>query len=300
MSHQPASAHSAPDAMRGFAAALLCYIAWGLLPFYMKQLADVPVAEVIAHRVLWALPCAGLLLLFTGGMPALRQAVRAPRVFGMAAVTASLITCNWGVYTWAVINDRTLDTALGYYINPLVSVLLGVALLGERLDRAQKIAIALAASAVALLALRSGGIPWVSLALPVTFAMYGYLRKTMPVGALQGFTLEVLILSVPAAAYVAWLTATGGNHFGAVASDSFWLMMAGPVTAGPLVLFAVGARNLQLSTIGVMQYLAPTLAFLVAVFAFGEPFSPIQAAAFGLIWVGLAIFTWSSLARRRR
>ncbi|MGV6875149.1 EamA family transporter RarD [Pseudochelatococcus sp. B33] len=300
MSNPSISARPAPDALRGLTYALMAYLLWGLLPLYLKEVAHVPVGEVIAHRILWAVPFAGLLLLATDGTKAMRRAVRDPRVLGMAAVTATLISCNWGVYTWAVINDRALDTSLGYYINPLVSVLMGVVLLRERLDRPQVIAIGLATAAVLLLAVQAGGVPWVSLALPVTFAIYGYLRKTLPVAALQGFALEVLILSIPAGAYVAWLTATGGNHFGTVAADSLWLMAAGPVSAAPLVMFAVGARNLPLSTLGIMQYIAPTLVFLIAVFVFGEPFSLTQAVAFGLIWAGLAIFTWSGLAGHKR
>lgn len=294
------SARPAPDALKGFTCAALAYLAWGMLPLYMKQVADVPVGEVVAHRTLWAVPAAILMLVLTGGMGAMSRAIRDPRVVGMAVVTALLISCNWGIYTWAVMNDRTLDTALGYYINPLVSVLLGVVLLRERLDRSQIIAVALAVLAVAVLAVQAGGLPWVSLTLPVTFALYGYLRKTVPVAALQGFTLEVLILSVPAAAYVAWLSATGDNHFGDTLPTSLWLMAAGPITAAPLILFAVGARNLPLSMVGVMQYIAPTIAFLIAVFVFGEPFSLTQAVAFGLIWTGLAIFTGSGFLKHRR
>lgn len=300
MSTPSLSARPSPDALRGFVCALTTYFIWGVLPLYLKQVAGVPVGEVLTHRILWALPSAGLLLVATDGMGAMRNALRNPRILAMAGVTATLISANWGVYTWAIINDRTLDAALGYYINPLVSVLMGVVLLRERLERPQIVAIGLAVAAVVLLAVQSGGVPWVSLALPLTFAIYGYLRKTLPVEALQGFTLEVIMLSVPAAAYVAWLTATGNNHFGVVLADSLWLMAAGPLTAVPLILFAVGARNLPLSTIGVMQYISPTIAFLIAVFVFEEPFSSVQAAAFGLIWVALVIFTWSGVTRGRR
>lgn len=300
MSIPSVSDRPSPDALRGFICALLAYSAWGVLPLYMKQVANVPVGEVIAHRILWAVPSAGLLLLATDGMGSLLSALRNPRILLMTGVTATLISCNWGVYTWAIIHDRTLDAALGYYINPLVSVLMGVVLLNEKLNRPQIIAIALAAAAVLLLAAQSGGVPWVSLALPVSFATYGYLRKTLPVAALQGFALEVLILSVPAGAYVAWLAATGSGHFGVAATDTLWLIVGGPITAIPLILFSVGARSLPLSTIGVMQYIAPTIAFLIAVFVFGEPFSPVQAVAFGLIWTGLVIFTWSGVAQSRR
>lgn len=300
MSNPSLPATPAPDALKGFTCALVAYFAWGMLPLYMKQVAHIPVGEVIAHRALWALPLAILMLLASNGMPDLLRALRQRHVLRMVAVTATLISFNWGVYTWAVINDHTLDTALGYYINPLVSVLMGVVLLRERLDLPQIIAIGLATVAVGLLAIQTGGIPWVSLALPISFAIYGYMRKMLPAGALQGFTLEVLILSVPAGLYVAWLMATGTSHFGGMTTDTLWLMMAGPTTALPLVMFAIGARNLPLSTLGIMQYLAPTIAFLIAVLVFGEPFSLVQATAFGLIWVGLIVFSWSSVAKARR
>ncbi|MBB3809219.1 EamA family transporter RarD [Pseudochelatococcus contaminans] len=300
MSSPSISARPAPDVLLGFSCALFTYLSWGLLPLYMKQVAHVPFAEVIAHRILWALPSAALLLLVMGGMPSMRLALRSPRIIGMATVTALLISCNWTVYTWAVINNRTLDTALGYYINPLVSVLMGVVLLRERIARPLVIAVVLASIAVGILTVQAGGLPWVSLVLPASFATYGYLRKTLPVEALPGFTLEALILSLPAVAYVAWLTASGSSHFGIDATDTFWLIMGGPITALPLVTFAIAARNLRLSTVGVMQFIAPTIAFLIAVFVFGEPFSLTRGIAFGFIWAGLIIYSWSGFVNARK
>lgn len=211
----------------------------------------------------------------------------------MAAVTASLITVNWGLYVWAIAVDRTVETALGYYINPLVSVALGAVLLGERFSVPQIVAVALATLAVVVLTVTSGGLPWVSLALAISFATYGYLRKTLPIGPSQGFFLEVLILCLPFAGYIIWLAARGEGHFlDTGATDTILLMLCGPVTAMPLLLYAFGAKLLRLSTIGLMQYIAPSMVLLTAIFVFGEPFDDVHAAAFGLIWLALIIYTW--------
>lgn len=289
------------ETVKGLLCAVFAYLLWGILPLFLKLIAHVPMVEILAHRILWSLPFAGLLLLTTDRSGAMSAALRNPRVLLMACLTSILICLNWGIYVWAIANDRTLDAALGYYINPLVSVLLGVILLRERLTGAQIVAIALAAIAVGLLSFKSGGVPWISLALAVSFAFYSYFRKTVHVGALQGFTLEVMLLSVPAIAYITWLFLAEQNHFGvAQPLDTLWLILAGPVTAGPLILFTIGARRLRLSTIGLLQYIAPTMVFLTAVFIFNEPFTTFQAAAFGLIWTALLIFTWSNIASAKK
>ena len=184
-------------------------------------------------------------------------------------------------------------------INPLVSIVMGAVLLGERLDRAQTIAVFLAALAVVVLTVASGGLPWVSLVLALTFAVYGYLRKTLPIGPSQGFLLEVLILTPPSLAFVVWLQATGQGHFlASQPMDILLLVCCGPVTAGPLILYAFGAKLLRFTTLGIMQYMAPTLIFLIAVFVFGEPFDAARGVAFALIWAALVIYSWSMLRRR--
>lgn len=285
---------------RGFLFALSAYLLWGLLPFYMKAVAHIPAAEVVAHRVVWSVPVAGLVLLALGRMADIAAALRSPRTLLMAALTAATITVNWGVYVWAIAVDRTVETALGYYINPLVTVMLGATLLGERLDRMQVAAVALAVAAVAVLTIESGGLPWVSLVLAFSFAAYGYLRKTLPIGPSQGFFLEVLILSAPSLAYILWLEATGRGSFlddGGV--NAVILLAAGPITAIPLILYAFGAKMLRISTIGIMQYIAPTAMALIAVFAFGEPFGVDRMVAFGLIGLALVLYTWSVLFRRK-
>jgi chloramphenicol-sensitive protein RarD len=251
--------------------------------------------------VIWSLPVAGALLLWLGRTDDIKRALRSPRTLMMGALTAALITVNWCVYVWAISVDRTLETALGYYINPLLSVLLGAVLLGEKLKPAQMVAIALAVLAVIILTWETGGLPWVSIVLAVSWAFYELCKKTLPIGPAQGFFLEVLILAIPALAYVVWLQMTGAGHFGGQnGSDTAWLMGAGLVTAVPLILYANGAKLLRLSTIGIMQYIAPTLIFMVAVFVFREPFSAETAVAFGLIWVGLAIYTWSMVSHARQ
>lgn len=298
-----------PDALpeggarRGFVYALLAYGLWGLLPLFLKAVSHLPALEVVAHRVLWSVPIAGAVLVASGRTADLKAALRSPRTIALASLTAGLITINWGLYVWAIAVERTVETSLGYYINPLMSVVMGAVLLGERLSRAQIAALGLATAAVVLLTVEAGGLPWVSLVLAGSFAIYGFLRKTLPIGPSQGFFLEVLILSVPALAYVVWLQATGVSHFvPSQPADVLLLLACGPATAVPLLLYGFGAKLLKLSTIGIMQYIAPTGIFLIAVFVFGEPFGMVRLAAFALIWVALAIYTWSmfSQARDRR
>jgi chloramphenicol-sensitive protein RarD len=281
-------------ATRGFFFALGAYTFWGVQPMFMKLVAHVPAPEVVAHRIVWSIPVAGIVLLLLGRTADLKVALRSPRTLLMAAVTAALITFNWGIYVWAISVDRAVETALGYYINPLVTVVMGAVLLGEKLSRAQLAAVGLAALAVAILTFQTGGLPWISLALALSFAVYGFLRKTLPIGPSQGFFLEVLILCLPALAYIIWLQAHGVGHFlPSAPNDIALLLMCGPVTATPLLLYAFGAKLLRFSTIGIMQYIGPSIVLLIAVFVFGEPFGGAQAAAFGLIWVALAIFSWS-------
>lgn len=286
-------------ASRGFFFALSAYLFWGALPLFMKMVAHIPAAEVVAHRILWSAPIAGAVLLMLGRTADVKAALRSPRTMVMAAVTAAFITCNWGIYVWAIASDRAVEAALGYYINPLMSVVMGAVLLGEKLNRFQIAAIMLAALAVLVLALDAGGLPWVSLALALTFAIYGFLRKTLPIGPSQGFFLEVMILCLPALGYIVWLQMRGEGHFVASSPGDIGLLLAcGPVTAVPLLLYAFGAKLLKLSTIGLMQYIAPTIVFLTAVFVFGEPFNGVRVIAFALIWVALAVYTWSMFFRR--
>ncbi|TKT81327.1 EamA family transporter RarD [Aquamicrobium sp. LC103] len=290
---------ASPGASRGFLYALGAYGLWGFLPLYMKAVAHIPAAEVVAHRVVWSVPVAGAILLALGRTADIAAALRSPRTLLMAALTAAIITINWGVYVWAIAVDRTVETALGYYINPLVTIVLGAVFLGERLNRYQVLAVGLATAAVAVLTVEAGGLPWVSLVLAFSFAIYGYLRKTLPVGPSQGFFLEVLILAAPALAYIVWLETTGQGHFLASAGNVGLLLFAGPATAIPLILYAFGAKLLRISTIGIMQYISPTVIAIIAVLVFGEPFGMDRMIAFGLIWTALALYTWSMFFGRK-
>ncbi|MBB2710088.1 EamA family transporter RarD [Rhizobium sophoriradicis] len=289
------------DSPRGFAFALTAYLLWGFLPFYMKAVAHIQPAEVIAHRIVWSLPLAGIVLIVLGRTGDISAALRSPRMLAMAALTAALITVNWGTYVWAIGAGHSLDAALGYFINPLFSIFLGAVLLKEKLQPLQIAAIALAALAVAILAFDSGGIPWVALTLAVSWGFYALLRKTLPLGPNQGFFLEVLILSVPALLYILYLElGSGQGHFYRTGfADTTLLLGCGVVTAVPLMIYANGAKLLKLSTIGIMQYIAPTMIFLIAVFAFQEPLGTARMIAFPLIWAGLFFYSWSMLKAGR-
>lgn len=259
-----------------------------------------PAAEIVAHRIIWAVPIAGALLIFLGRTRDIRTALRSPRTLAMGCVTAALITINWGIYVWAIAADRALDAALGYYINPLFSVALGALLLGEKLDKLQLAAVALALCAVVVLATTLGAVPWAAIGLTVTWGFYALAKKQLPIGPNQGFLLEVLILLLPASAYVGYLTATGQGHFMAGNSNDTWLLLGcGLVTAVPLILYANGAKGLRLTTIGVLQYIAPTMIFLVAVFVFKEPFGQARMIAFPMIWGALVLYTISMVRQMR-
>lgn len=291
------------DSLGGFLYALSAYLLWGFLPIYMKALAHISPAEVIAHRIVWSLPIAGLVLIVLRRTDDLKAALRSPRTLLLACMTAALITVNWGLYVWAIGAGRALDTALGYYINPLFSIALGSLLLKEKLSGAQKVSIGLAVAAVAVLTYEAGGLPWASLGLTISWGFYALFRKTLPVGPNQGFFLEVMILALPALGYILYLQATGQGHFLAGSQpglDTLLLAGCGFVTAVPLMLYANGAKLLKLSTIGIMQYIAPTMIFIFAVFVFGEPFGKAQMIAFPLIWLALVVYTGSMLRTATR
>jgi chloramphenicol-sensitive protein RarD len=295
----PRPAASSGDSLSGFLYALTAYLLWGFLPLYMKALAHIPPVEVIAHRVVWSLPIALMVLAWLGRTGDLKAALKSPRMLGMGAMTAALISVNWGIYVWAIGSGNALDAALGYYINPLFSIFLGAVLLRERMGRTQMAAIALAVVAVGILTWEAGRLPVVALGLTLTWGFYAYLKKRLPIGPNQGFTLEVLILLIPAVAYIGWLQAQGTGHFlEGVSWDNALLLGCGIVTAVPLMIYANGAKRLTLSTIAIMQYIAPTLIFLTAVFVFNEPFSGVKLMAFSLIWVALVIYSLPILAKR--
>ena len=283
---------------RGLAYAVAAYLAWGLLPLYFKALRAVPVVEVLAHRVVWSLLLLAGLVTARGGAVALREALR-PRRLPLLTVTTALIATNWLVYIWAVQTGRVLEASLGYFVNPLVNVLLGVLFLGEALSRGQRIAVALAAAGVAVLVLRAGTFPWLSLVLAVSFGLYGLLRKRAAIDAVGGLLVETALLAPAALAYLAARAASGAGAFGTALAPSALLAAAGPITALPLVGFTLAVHRLRLSTVGLVQYVAPTCQFLLAVLLYREPFGAAHAAAFAAIWASLAIYSWDALARAR-
>jgi len=278
----------------GLVAALVAYSLWGLSVIFYKWLAHVPADEVIAHRVVWTVVFVGLFLAYKSRLGEVRAAFRDRAVMARLFVTAMIIGVNWLIFVWAIANNEVLAVSFGYFINPLVSVLLGFILLGERLSRAQAIAIGLAVVAVAIQAATLVGFPWISLFLAFSFAVYGYIRKMTPVSATPGLFVETTLIVPLGIVYVIYLEASGNSHFEASATNAVLLMMAGVVTSVPLILFAYAARRLTLTTVGLLQYLAPSIHFLLAVLIYGEALSMERLASFVLIWIALAIFSYAS------
>lgn len=293
----PAQRDGSAAAREGVAAALGAYVIWGLVPVFFKQLATVPALEIIAHRVLWSLLLVAGVLAARGALrPVWRHAAN-PRTLARAGLAAALVMTNWLTFVWAVNHDRILETSLGYFITPLVSIVLGVVVLHERLRPRQWVAVALALAGVAIEGWRIGGLPWVSLVLAASFGSYGLLRKQLPVDAAGGLLLETACAAPLAAFYLLWLGADGS--FGTAPATDALLVASGAVTAIPLLLFAIGARRLPLSTMGFLQYVAPSLTFLVAILVYGEPMNLARLLAFFAIWVGLALYTADMLLQRR-
>ena len=296
-------AEPAPTSLRtGLAAGVAAYAAWGVVPLYWHLLAAIAPIEILAHRAVWGLIAFIVMAAITGQGPVIRAAVRDRRVLLALATSATLLAINWGLFIWATLEGRLLEVSLGYFINPLVSVALGVAFLGERLRRWQLIAIALAAVGVVRLAWAGDGVPWISLILAGSFGTYGLVRKLAPVAALAGSTIETAMMAPVGAAYLIYLAATGRGALGHVdVGATLLLLSAGVVTALPLAWFTVAARRLPLSVVGFLQYLAPTGQFLTAVIAFHEPLAHAKLLAFAFIWAGLAVFSADlALASRRR
>lgn len=286
------------DTLRGFAFAGGAFLLWGLLPFYFTALAHVPTLEVIAHRVIWAVPLALAVLVWLGRTDDLRTAIRTPRMLGMAFVTAALIAVNWGTYVYLVQVGQAMDAALGYYINPIFVVLLGAFVLGDKLSTRQWGAVALASAAVVVLTVEAGRLPLGALVLVFSWGGYAYFKRALPIGPNQGFTLEALILTPFAIAALAWL-GMQGRLYTATASLGDWALLlgCGIITAVPLMLYAHGAKGLRLSTIAIAGYSVPTLIFVVSLFALGEPFEGARRVAFPMIWAAMALYIWDVLAR---
>jgi len=283
----------------GIIYAALAFLCWGLFPIYFHALDGVPPLQILAHRMLWSLGFLLLILLLRRQWKWL-NVVREPRVFFSFVLSALLLSANWLVYIWSVTNHHVIEASLGYFINPLVNIMLGYLILKERLRTVQWLAIGIAALGVAWLTWQTGTVPWIALFLAFSFGSYGLLRKTAALGALEGLSFETIVLFPLAAAYVIWLTVQGQNAFINTESDTtrVLLVMAGPLTAIPLLLFASGARRIPLSILGLLQYLSPTLQFLLGVWLFKEAFTADRLVGFALIWGALVLFAGEGLLRR--
>lgn len=274
----------------GVLAAFGTFLCWGLFGLYFKALGALPTAEVLAHRVLGGAIFTLLVLAGSGKMSELRAVLADRRMVLRLGVSALAVALNWGAFMWAVVHGRALEGSLGYYIFPLISVLLGRVFLGEHLSARQLAAIGLVSVGVGWMVWRGPGVPWLALAVASTFAVYGLLRKTIAVPALAGLLVETVWLAPLAMVYL--LVEGGGEAFAMGGRILALLTLAGPITAVPLALFAFGARRLKLSTVGLMMYMNPTVQMLVAVFALGESFTPAHAVTFAAIWAGVALYAW--------
>ncbi len=283
----------------GIIYAALAFLCWGLFPIYFHALDGVPPLQILAHRMLWSLGFLLIVLVLRRQWKWL-DVVRQPRVFFSFVLSALLLSANWLAYIWSVTNHHVIEASLGYFINPLVNIMLGYLILKERLRANQWVAIAIAALGVAWLTWQTGTVPWIALFLAFSFGGYGLLRKTAALGALEGLSFETIVLFPLAAAYVIWLTVNGQNVFINTDSDTtrVLLVMAGPLTAIPLLLFASGARKIPLSILGLLQYLSPTLQFLLGVWLFKEAFTADRLVGFVLIWSALILFAGEGLLRR--
>jgi chloramphenicol-sensitive protein RarD len=289
-----------PDAVGGVLYGVAAYSWWGLVAIYFKAVKHVPAMEVLAHRVIWSTLLLVVLMRAFRRWPAALAAVREPQVLKTLVGSTTLIALNWLLYIWAVANDRVLEGSLGYFINPLVNVLLGFLFLHERLRSWQYVSIGLAAVGVIYMTLSYGTVPWVALSLATTFAFYGLLRKIARVDSLVGLTLETCLLTPLMLGYLVVLFAQGRSAFGTTFSTTVLLLLAGAVTAIPLLWFASAARRLRLATLGQLQYIAPTGQFLLAVAVFGESFTRVHAFSFACIWIGLLIYTADSIRAGRK
>lgn len=284
----------------GAAFAVGAYGFWGFAPLYFKWLGDIGAWQVVAHRILWTALLLLPILLFLGALPKLRAVLADRRRSAGLTLSAVLIGGNWSLFIYAILSERVLEASLGYFVNPLVSLVLGMIFLGERLRPMQWLAVAVASAGVLNEILRFGEVPWLGLTLAFSFGFYGLLRKRLAVDSFVGLTVESWVLLPAALGWLAWNFAAGGDHFTRSVGDALRLTLAGPVTMIPLLLFAAAANRLPLSFLGFFQYIAPSLMFVLAVTLFGEPFEPVQAFTFGPIWCALLLFTANAVYVQRQ
>lgn len=292
------------EQLKGLAWATTAFAAWGLLPLFWKLLDQVPAFEILNHRILWSAVWVGLLVTVRSRWGEVRQALHSRRTLAMISASTLILACNWLLFIWAVNSGYVLEVSLGYFINPIFSVLLGILFLRERLRRPQYLAVGLAAAGVLFLTLYYGQFPWIGIGLAFTFGIYGLVRKTAPVDALLGLALETLALALPSIAYLTWLESARASSWSGDPVTLMLLAAAGPATSLPLLWFALGARRLRLTTMGLLQYIGPSIQFVLAVFIFRERFTSAHLIAFSLVWTALAIFSlealWTERVTRRR
>lgn len=290
-----------PDHHLGVVAATAAFLFWGLAPIYFKWLGTVPALEIIVHRILWAVPVLVVFLLMRDGLHFWRRMLLPRKVLLTLVLSSLLVGSNWLLFVWAVTHDRILATSLGYFINPLVNVVLGFLFLHERLTRIQTLAVVIAASGTIYLTWYLGVAPWIALLLGTSFGFYGLVRKKLGVGPMIGLLWETLLLIAPALLYFAWIVGEGTSQFmhGSMQIDLL-LLLAGLVTVLPLIGFNIAAQNLTLTTLGFFQYLAPSISFVLAVFIYHEPFTRGHAVAFSCIWFALVMVSIESVVRSRR
>lgn len=295
------STSAADHAVRlGLICGVLAYGMWGLLPIYLKELSAVDPIEIVAQRILWSVPFGALILTFRKQWTETLKAFGSPRMLALLGFSATVIALNWLTYVWAVANDRVLQASLGYYINPLMFVAAGVFVLKEKLGRLQMVAVGLAATGVAILAIGAGVIPWVSIILAISFTAYGYARKTLNVGAMPGLFIETVLLAPFAFAFLLWFANAHGIAFGHEGLRiDLLLIAAGPVTVLPLMFFALAARRLTFTTLGFLQYIGPTGQLLLGLY-YGEIFTLYHGICFGLIWAALTILSFDAVRKNRK
>lgn len=286
---------------QGLYATILAFVMWGFFPLYWTLLKHVPALQIMAHRLVWCAVLVCAYLFASRGLSWVRAFAGQRKVLATLALTGVLIAINWGLYIWAVNNGHVIESSLGYFITPLVNVLLGTLVLKERLTTGQKLAFSLAALGVLWLTVAYGKLPWIALCLALSFGIYGLLRKITPVDSISGLAVESLILFPPMVGLLIWWQASGVGHLGSDgALTTGLLLLGGLVTAIPLILFAFGAKRIPLATVGLVQYIGPTIQFLCGVFFFAEPFGGARAVGFVMIWTGCGIYLAESLWRARR
>ena len=283
----------------GLTAAVAAYVIWGFFPLMFLQLSGVDPVLIVAHRIVWSLVVVGSILVLRNRLGEVSQALRDPQVLWRLGASTIFVGINWLTYVWAVENNRVLETSFGYFLNPLVNVLLGIVLLGERQNRWQWVAILIAAVAMVLQTIGLNGFPWLAVVIAVTFALYGYMRKTVKVSSAPGLFIETLLLMPLSVAYIIYTVVAHGAGPHASAHGWFWLIFTGPATSLTLLLFAFGVQRLRLTTIGIIQYIAPSIQRVLAVTVLSEELNSMRLLSFALIWLSLAVFTVDSVRRHR-